>query len=34
MIKTVIDTKPSCDFGCGKTAEYDGVTKMGPWAYM
>jgi hypothetical protein len=32
--QTVVNTKPACDFGCGKTAEYDGMTKMGPWAYM
>ena len=29
-----METLPTCDFGCGKTADYDGMTEMGPWAYM
>ena len=23
-----------CDFDCDKKAQYDGRTKLGPWAYM
>ena len=32
--QVLVNTKPACDFGCVKTADYDGMTKMGPWAYM
>jgi hypothetical protein len=28
-----VEQLPNCDF-CGKTAEYDGATKYGPWANM
>lgn len=30
----IVLSLPSCDFTCGKEAEFDGATKMGPWAYM
>ena len=28
-----ITNRPACDF-CHQPAEYDGKTKLGPWAYM
>jgi len=30
---TEVRSEKECDI-CGKTAEYDGKTRMGPWAYM
>lgn len=30
----VVASLPSCDFGCGSVAHFDGRTTMGPWAFM
>lgn len=30
----VLDTRPACDFQCGRKAAIDGATRQGPWAYM
>jgi hypothetical protein len=33
LVEVVVTQLPKCQF-CSQEAQYDGSTKMGPWAYM